>query len=104
MKREFLVEAGNRVTDFHDKGKGFVNYLETHIAFLTSVRNTLDEEIEKYSRLKNVVDQASTNDKAINNFGKALPQVDEDFENKIDKAFKADLNFDETEKSGVAPQ
>lgn len=106
MKRDYLVDAGNRITDFHDKGKAFVNYLTNHIAHLISVRTILDEEIEKYSRLRNVVDQAATNDNKLANemtkIDVSLPKtstLDDDFTADMDGALKDQLNHDVDDSS-----
>jgi cysteine sulfinate desulfinase/cysteine desulfurase-like protein len=62
MKRTYLIDAGNRISEFHEQGQRFQAFIEETVRQLEQVVKTAQEEISHFNKLRQAVNLTITNE------------------------------------------
>lgn len=100
MKREYLINAGNRISDYHEQGKNFATYLDETIKELQLVVETAQAEITKFTALRDAVTFSSNNgDNLLQRMKEAADDAD-GAEAELQAKLAAELSIDDEDEIG----
>lgn len=110
MKRDYLVNAGNRISDLHGKSAEYRQYLDETIKELHEAVTLAQSEITKLSKLRDAVDFAATKQdgrvkapsiKAVPPISTASPPLTTEEHDDLTKAVEQELENFKTEAGNI---